>query len=155
MKIKILTLSAFLITSLTYSQIGKSEELTSWETIGVGNKIFGYPKLKKNKVGGKDYYALTYKNFEYQNIDDIKSLYFYATPDELEYLYDALQKGGHKKETTSIDIGEGRITVKKNAASIMVNVYHPPGETDGWFFFTPKQLANTFAKKYDKKKYKK
>ena len=36
----------------------------------------------------------------------------------------------------------------------MVNVYHPAGETDGWFFFTPKQLANTFAKKYDKKKYK-
>ena len=78
----------------------------------------------------------------------------FANPDELEYLYDALQKGGHKKETTSIDVGEGRITVRKNAASIMVNVYHPPGETDGWFFFTPKQLGNMFGKKYDKKKYK-
>ena len=154
MKNKILLFGIFLITSLTYGQIGASEEIKSWETIGIGNKIFGYPKLNKNKVGDKDYYAITYKNFEYPNIDDIKSLFFFATPDELEYLYDALQKGGHKKETTSIDIGEGRITVKKNAASIMVNVYHPLGETDGWFFFTPKQLANMFGKKYDKKKYK-
>ena len=154
MKDRIFLVGIFLITSLTFGQIGASEDVASWETVGVANKLVGYPKLEKNKIGDKDYFGLTYRNLEYTAITDIKTLYFYATPKEIDYLYDALQKGGHKKESTSIDVGEGRISVKKVANSIRFNMYHPLGETDGWFWITPKQLGNMFGVKYDKKKYK-
>ena len=154
MKNKILLFGIFLITSITYGQIGASEEVAEWETVGIGNKIVGYPKLSKTKVEGKDYYGITYRNLEYSAIEDIKTLFFYATPSEINYLYDALQKGGHKKESTSINVGEGRISVKKVASSVKFNMYHPVGETDGWFWITPKQLGNLFGVKYDKKKYK-
>ena len=128
MKQTALLISFLFFGAPAFSQIGTAEEIgKSWETIGMGIKLLGYPKLSKTKVGDKDYYSIFYRNLEYQQLEDYKSFYFFANPDELEYLYDALQKGGHKKETTSIDVGEGRITVRKNAASIMVNVYHPPG----------------------------
>jgi hypothetical protein len=154
MKYKIFVLTAFLVSFMSFGQIGGAEEVPSWETVGVANKLVGYPKLEKTKVGDKEYYGITYQNLEYTAITDIKTLFFYATPSEIEYLYDALQKGGHKNESTSIDVGEGRISVKKVANSIRFNMYHPLGETDGWFWITPKQLGNMFGVKYDKKKYK-
>lgn len=147
-------LALIFIINISFGQIGASKKVAEWETVGIGNKIVGYPKLSKSKVGDKDYYGITYRNLEYSAIDDIKTLFFYATPSEIDYLYDALQKGGHKKESTSIDVGEGRISVKKVAASVKFNMYHPVGETDGWFWITPKQLGNLFGIKYDKKKYK-
>jgi hypothetical protein len=154
MKNTILFIGIFLITSLTFGQIGASEEVTSWETVGIANKLAGYPRIDKTKVGEKVYYAITYINEEYTAIIDEKILYFFATPDEINYLYDALQKGVHKKESTSIDVGEGRINIKKWGNRNRFYIYHPLGETDGWFWITPKQLGNMFGVKYDKKKYK-
>jgi len=151
MKNYIYSIVTILFTSFSFGQIGAAEELPQWETIGVGNKLLGYPKLEKAKIGDKDYYALTYRNQEYTAIEDIKTLFFYATQDEINYLYDAIQKGGQKNESTSINVGEGRISVKKVAASVRFGMFHPLGETDGWFWITPKQIANMFGVKYDKK----
>jgi hypothetical protein len=155
MKKLLILIAVLFITAPAYAQIGKSEEIAKWETIGIANKLMGFPKLQKTKVEDKDYYSIYYRNIEYQQLQDFKSFYFYATPDELSYLYDVLQKGGHNEEPTILDVGKGRISVKKKGPSIIFNMYHPTGETDGWWFATPKQLGNMFGIKYDKKKYKK
>jgi len=60
MKYKIFVLTTFLVSFMSFGQIGGAEEVPSWETVGVANKLVGYPKLEKTKVGDpkivKSYY---------------------------------------------------------------------------------------------------
>ena len=153
MKKTLTLISILFITGTCYTQIGKPREVAKWETVGIANKLVGHRKLQKTKIGEKDYYCIYYRNTEYQQIDDFKNFYFFATPDDIAYLYDLFQKGG--ESATVLDLGEGKISFRKKGPSIIFNMYHPKVETDGWWFATPKQLANMFGIKYDKKKYKK
>ena len=81
-----------LLPAFTCAQIGKTEKVSnSWEIIGIANKVNGYPRLEKTVMEDeRDYYLLHYRNLEYRQLDDRKNFYFYAKPDELDYLYNEI-----------------------------------------------------------------
>ena len=145
----------YLITALTLlftlslsAQIGKAKENTKWTTIGVADKLVGTPKLSKVENG--NLYDLYYKNFEYPNIDDSKHLFFEATPDELDYLYNEFASvfKSKSKDMKNIKVGNATVYYSRQAASIMIQIDYEDisGETSGWFFVSKKRLAKLFGK---------
>ena len=130
------------------SQIGQAKEQEKWDVIGVADKFVGVPKL--SKLQGKDYYHLYYANLEYPNIDDYKSLFFEATPEELDYLYNEFmsQLVNKTKEMKNIKVGNATIYYKRNAASLRWDIEYDvlEGETSGWFYTSKKQLSRLFGK---------
>ena len=142
------TLIALIFTVSLSAQIGKAKENTKWVTIGVSDKLVGTPKL--SKVANGNLYDLYYSNFEYRNIDDMKHLFFEATPEELDYLYNEFASvfQSKSKDTKNIQVGNATVYYKRVAASIRISIDYEDisGETSGWFFVSKKKLAKLFGK---------
>ncbi len=135
MKYFISALTLFFTLSLS-AQIGKSKENTKWTSVGVADKLVGTPKLSKVENG--NLYDLYYKNFEYPNIDDMKHLFFEATPEELDYLYNEFASvfESKSKDMKNIQVGNATIYYNRIASSIRMSIDYEAasGETSGWFF---------------------
>ena len=124
-------------------------EITKWTTIGVADKLVGNPKLDKTESGNQ--YDLYYRNYEYTSLNDMKHLFFNATPEELDYLYNEFASvfTTKSKETKNISVGNATIYYRKQSASIRITIDYDSesGETSGWFFVSKKKLAKLFGKK--------
>ena len=131
------------------AQIGETKENTKWITIGIADKLMGTPKLDKTESG--NLYDLYYRNYEYTSLNDMKHLYFNATPEELDYLYNEFASvfTTKSKETKNISVGNATIYYRKQSASIRITIDYDSesGETSGWFFVSKKKLAKLFGKK--------
>ncbi len=111
------------------------------------DKNVGYPRLDfYKKEDGNNLYYLTYINLEYAKIRDTKTISFYASQDDLEYLFNFLMDGFKTKETRSITLGEDEITIKKKSLSIIVSVYHS-NSTNGFFYLSKRQTERLFGKR--------
>ena len=145
----IFTIVALIFTLSLSAQIGKAEENTKWVTIGVADRLVGTPKLSKTEGG--NLYDLYYSNLEYVQIDDMKHLFFEATPEELDYLYNEFASvfNSKSKETKNINVGNATVYYRRMSASIRISIDYEAasGETSGWFFVSKKKLAKLFGKK--------
>ncbi|WP_242120947.1 hypothetical protein [Aestuariivivens sediminicola] len=146
---KILYLFLFFgLLNFSNAQIGKGSEVEKPITVGVVNKLSGFPHLVYYPKEDKNYYFLNFQNNEYPNITDIKSVDFYATPEELDYLYDFLMSCFEDKELHTIDVGDQTLVVKKTAMSIRITVdFNEEPEPSGWTYLSKRQLQRLFGKK--------
>lgn len=145
---KKLILIVLFIPLTSFGQIGKSDVVTvNWVEIGNADKLLNWHTL--NNIEGTDQYYLRYRNFKYRNIDDFKYVYFNATKDELDYLYNALMEPLIKKdkEDRTIKVGDCSINYFRRGPSLMLYIDHPTGVTDGEFFVTKKKLQKLFGKR--------
>lgn len=139
---------AFLFSVSLTAQIGQAKENTKWTTVGVADKLVGTPKL--SKAEGTNMYDLYYSNFEYRNIDDMKHLFFEATSEELDYLYNEFSSvfKSKSKAIKNIQVGNATVYYSKMGASVKITIDYETasGETSGWFFLSKKKLAKLFGK---------
>ena len=146
---KLLSVLVLTFTISLSAQIGETKENTKWITIGIADKLMGTPKLDKTESGNQ--YDLYYRNYEYTSLNDMKHLYFNATPEELDYLYNEFASvfTTKSKETKNISVGNATIYYRKQSASIRITIDYDSesGETSGWFFVSKKKLAKLFGKK--------
>lgn len=144
----VVLLSIFLVQQ-NNAQIGEGKEVEKPLLVGKATKTpFGTSLEYYPRSDGRNYYVLTFKNLEYQKIDDIKSMFFYATDDELEYLFNYFIESLKDKETRTIDVGDQTLYLKKTAMSIRVTVtYNKDPEPDGWFWLSKKQIERLFGKR--------
>ena len=78
-------------------------------------------------------------------------MFFEATPEELNYLYNEFASflSIKSKETKNISVGNATIYYKKEMGSLRMTIDYDPasGETSGWFWVSKKKLARLFGKK--------
>lgn len=125
------------------AQIGKAEKLEEYIEVGDG----GSSRLEYKIINGERQYLLIYKNSQYANIVDMKSISFISTIEDLEYLYNTLKSVQGAKDEKTITVGNDRLIIKPIGKKwINVLVYHK-GDTEGFFYLTPKQLDKLFGQK--------
>ena len=103
-------------------------------------------------------YRLYYQDEKYLGADrnssliDVRSISFYATEEELEYLYNFLLEGLDSNEKRKLDVGEGSIFTeisalsRKRTAVIVVNVLNDSKGMTSYFRLSKKTLDRIFAK---------
>ena len=144
---KILILFIFFTVNFTYSQIGTATKVKESITLGVANKMVGLPKLVFVKSDDdKKYFNLSYYNLEYAAIKEIQTISFYATQEELDYLFNFFMSGFDSKDEQSIALGDDSIIITKVSSSIRVFVSHK-NDIDGWFYLSKKQTERLFGKR--------
>ncbi len=161
MRIIITLLLFFLLPGfITNAQIGESTKIEEEIVVGRAFKDNGWQQpvtLAYTTTYKGKRYRLYYQNEEYLGADryssviDVTSISFYATEEEVEYLYNFLLEGLHSDETRKLDVGEGYIVTeisslsRKRTAVITVFVHNENGETS-YFRLSKKTLDRVFAK---------
>lgn len=147
MKKVLFIIFALIVVYQSYSQIGISNKLEDFETLGIADKMVGLPKLSYLIIDeNTKHYYLSYYNLEYPNLKDIKTISFTAKPDELEYFYNFLLSGFTSENKQSLTIGDASIIIDKVYSSLRVSVTYKD-EIPGWFYLSKKQIEKLFGKK--------
>ncbi|MBO0340937.1 hypothetical protein [Flagellimonas profundi] len=148
MKTVLLSLAFLMSFNLATSQVGDVEVREEPVLVGTGHRNQRYlPKLQYQNTSEGRYYILSYLNAEYPNLNDAKVVGFFATEDDIEYVYDFLKGGYDNDEDRSLKVGEDVIRTEKTVSkkSIIVFVDHKD-EPSGFFYLTTKQLDRLFGK---------
>lgn len=150
MKKSIALIIAMLVgfSSSIYSQIGAVKELP--EDILVGEVTQPYKPVKLTYVMDEDdnkLYTLFFKNIEYEHIEDYGFISFYATTEELDYLYNEMYAATTSKTVKTIPIGDGTIMLSKmwGAKQVRVTVLKD-GNIKRWTWLSRKQVKSLFNK---------
>jgi hypothetical protein len=98
MKKVILSVASFMMLSISYSQI-VVKETTKDSTVWY-SKLTGLPKLTHFYSSENNFYALYYKNLEYQYITDIDYIHLGSKESTLEFFNILKQSLVDKKELT-------------------------------------------------------
>lgn len=139
--ILVIVITFFTVSS--YCQIGNSKELQKYYEVGG----YGSNKLEYSIKDGIKNYILIYKNQEFAQISDMKSISFTATDEELEYLYQELKSMQSLESEKFLEIGNESIVVKPMSMK-WINVYvNQASGLNGFFSLSPKQLDKLFGKR--------
>ena len=164
---QIIFLITLLFTITSNSQVGKAK--TEEESLkDAGLEVVGEWKsintvmanLIKIKVNDLDLYTFGYLNQDYfLAIETYQKISFYATQEELDYLFEELVKGfKHSKDYLKIDIGDGNIQYKGGVGMLanktlrFITMSKRNGNGTGWL--NGEGLHIIFNKPFDKKKWK-
>ncbi|MCO5725544.1 hypothetical protein [Robiginitalea marina] len=144
----LLLLLALLSSYLSSAQIGEVVTGRKGTLIGTGNgKIDGLPELRLYKINGEDYYVITYRNSEYNTFIDLQSFGFYATPQELEFLYNFIRDGLKSEERRTLKVGESTLMTNRFLSrQVAVHVFQV-GKPDTYFLLNQNWLDRLFGKK--------
>lgn len=95
-------------------------------------------------------YILMYNNLKYATINDINSLRFTATEDELNSFYEELKKSfeSEKGNEKKFELGKESVWVKtiKNLGVTSLQITTSDEGSLGFFYLTMKQLTKLFGK---------
>lgn len=139
-------LALVLSTNLTIAQIGKAEDIEKPTLIGTSLKSgSGLPRLEYIKRNGKRTYSITYRNLEYDNIKDIKSIEFEATDEELQYLYNFFKESFGREDRT-LTVGNARLVTNSSDENNMYVFVYYPNEPNGWFYLGANEVDRLFGK---------
>ena len=157
-----LTIITLLFTISLTAQIGKGASTEQKDKnkgkVIIGQAItLGNVMAELNRVNslrddeGRTFHVLLYRNSEYRYLTDFKALNFYASSDDIDYLFNELALALKNQEERSITLGDDKLTyqpfMKKNIAFWALNA-------GGIHYLSPEHLHNLFGKKFDKKAWK-
>lgn len=140
---KLLLLFLF-IGSNCFSQIGEVKDVQKIHHLGYNNNMTKFHSLSYTEEENGKLYILNYRNMEYQHLDTFESISFYATDEELDYLFNFL-KDFNDKDGKTLEIGKSQIFVKKMGKGIQI--VNLTNKTKGWFFLLPKEIERLFGKR--------
>ena len=152
----------FLLIGITANaQIGESTKIEEEIVVGRAFKDNGWQQpvtLAYTTTTKGRRYRLYYQDEKYLGADrnssliDVRSISFYATEEELEYLYNFLLEGLDSNEKRKLDVGEGSIFTeisalsRKRTAVMVVNVLNDSEGMTSYFRLSKKTLDRVFAK---------
>jgi hypothetical protein len=139
----LLLIIGLLFTLNTMAQIGEVETVRKGTLIGVANEQ-GFPRLLKKD----EQYILTYYNENLREIEDIKSITFTATEEELERLYQLFKEQYNRKDVRTVKVGENRLYLESEYDRLVVRVNHQDG-TSSRLYIYPGELDPLFGKNED------
>ena len=146
-RLNLLCLLLFLLSSQLQAQIGdvKSENKTLVGSAGEPNLVL--PFLEYMEVTGKTpYYTLWFWD-ESKSSREIKSLEFYASHLELDYLYGVL-KSGFQVHKQRLEVGECRIVTTRPlrpGKPLKITIYYPD-DSIGIFYLKETALERLLGK---------
>lgn len=161
MRLSLTVLALFFTVSLT-AQIGKGTsakqenentgKVVIGQCISLGNVMAELQRFNTVKDSeNRTLHILLYRNSEYSYITDFKALNFYASSDDIDYLFNELTLALKNQEERSITLGDDKLTyqpfMKKNLAFWAQ-------KEGGIHYLTPQDLHALFGKKFDKKTWK-
>ena len=134
---------------VSFSQIGEVKSYDSPEEVLVGynNKMTKFHKLSYSlNSDNKKLYTLSYRNMEYQHIDEYGSFSFSATDEEIEYLYNFFLEQMLDKSGKTIELGKNMIFARKMGKAVKISDM-TPGVIDNNFWLLKKDLERLFGKR--------
>lgn len=145
---KVLLLSGMLfITAMGHSQIGTAVAEDKIIVGSSGDPDLVLPFLERTKVSGKlPYYTLWYWD-DSKSDREVKTLEFYASELELDYLYKIL-KEGFEVQMQRLEVGECRIVTHRplrEGNPLKVTVYYAD-DSFGIFYLREKALERLLGK---------
>lgn len=97
-----------------------------------------------NSATDSDHYFFQFTNAEFARIDDIRTVGFKASKQELNLLYQAALDAYEKGNTLALKVGEyDLMLIKEKWLSFH---FSKKGETDSYFMVNKKQLKSLFGK---------
>ncbi|MGM0931949.1 MAG: hypothetical protein ACQEWD_00740 [Bacteroidota bacterium] len=139
----LVTIFAFCFYLSSNAQVGQAESVDEGEVIGIANKSVGLPKLEKIKVEDQNLFILTFYNLEYIALKEIDNISFYASNEDINYLYNFLQDQLKNKESKTLLLGDNEIMATKVSSSVRIDILGK----DSWFYLSRKQLERLFGKR--------
>lgn len=153
MKTYITTLALLFTFSLS-AQIGKSSGEKEVKTLGgVVTLLNGYEPNGSAQIvinettdeNGNPYYMLSYQNQEYTTIRDIQIVGFFASSEDLDYLFKEMKKVFKTQETINIPLGKSnmRVSYIKPTKTLFIQMR---GEAKGNFSLNVQQFYYLFGR---------
>ena len=150
----IFTIVALIFTLSLSAQIGESSGEKEQKTLGGivtllnGYETNGSAQISINETtddNGNPYYMLSFQNQEYTTLTDTQIAGFFASSEDLDYLFGEMKKVFKTKETTSIPLGRSnmRISYMELSKSLFIQMR---GQAKGNFKLNVRQFYNLFGR---------
>ncbi|MCO5725543.1 hypothetical protein [Robiginitalea marina] len=160
LRVLLIVLTLFSGVTLLRAQVGITTVLKEATIVGSAFKNDGWQQpvtLEYIDTEKGRRYRLYYQNEEYlgsyysDSIIDIRSIYFYANEQELEYLYNFLYEGLSNPNRRELEIGDAKIiteiTTDRNRQKGVVTCFVLNNDgASSYFRLTKKTLNRVFAK---------
>tara|TARA_B100000900_G_scaffold266204_1_gene227160 strand:+ start:610 stop:1056 length:447 start_codon:yes stop_codon:yes gene_type:complete len=136
------------IFSTSFAQIGQTKETKKYTSIGKLTNPYKYVELEYTLAENKKEYRLTFKNLEYQELNDIATVYFTANEEELDYLYNSFISMTKlpKNEKKTLSIGNGEFIMESQGMKQVRLYYKENGVPLKYTWLSAKQVKKVFGK---------
>jgi hypothetical protein len=137
------------IPIFSFSQIGEVKSVDNPEVILVGynNKMTKFHRLSYSITSdNQKLYSISYRNMEYQQIDEYGSFSFTANDEEIEYLYNFFLEQMSDKSGKTIELGKNMIFAKKFGKGVYISDI-TAGIVSNYFWLLKKDLERFFGKR--------
>jgi len=109
---KILYTLVLLFSFSAFAQIGAAKDSQEFITVGKVTNPYKWITLEYTISGEDKLYVLSFRNQEYTEIEDIGSIAFTATDEELDYLYTTFHSMLKARgESKNLEIGNGKMVL--------------------------------------------
>tara|TARA_B100000927_G_scaffold12536_1_gene9969 strand:+ start:1012 stop:1464 length:453 start_codon:yes stop_codon:yes gene_type:complete len=150
MKKPLIALIAFFVCTFSYSQVDQSSSGYSVETIGKISTLYKYIELTKQAVNDENIYNLKYHNLEFPEMKDLANVWFKATNEELDDLYNTILMGSKMKRNDPIkyiNLDRGKLGVSRLTSGQVKILYTANGSNEvKWTWLSKGQLKKVFGK---------
>ena len=102
MKKPLIALIAIFACTFSYAQTDQHSTGYSVETVGKVSSLYKYIELSKQVINEENIYNLKYQNLEFPEMNDMTSVMFKATDEELDNIYNTILMGSKMKRNDPI-----------------------------------------------------
>ncbi len=145
----VMLLLACIACGSIFAQVRREDRVVKPELISGSEPRDPYPNLYHLEKSEGDYYFLQYVH-GISTEPDLRSLEFFATPKELETLYQFFRGGFDSREPASLHVGSKTVSIspaasREGVAYLFVVIHSPLGDRSN-FFMNQKSLDRVFGK---------
>ena len=150
MKKPFIALIAIFACTFSYAQIDQNSSGYSIETVGKVSSLYKYIELSKQVIDDESIYNLKYHNLEFPQMKDMTNVWFKATDQELNDIYNTILMGSKMKKNDPIkyiDLDRGKLGITRLSSGQVKILYTATGSDEvKWTWLSKGQLKKVFGK---------
>ena len=150
MKKPFIALIAVFACTFSYAQIDQNSSGYSIETVGKVSSLYKYIELSKQVIDDESIYNLKYHNLEFPQMKDMTNVWFKATDQELNDIYNTILMGSKMKKSDPIkyiDLDRGKLGITRLTSGQVKILYTATGSDEvKWTWLSKGQLKKVFGK---------
>ena len=150
MKKPFIALIAVFACTFSYAQIDQNSSGYSIETVGKVSSLYKYIELSKQVIDDESIYNLKYHNLEFPQMKDMTNVWFKATDQELDDIYNTILMGSKMKKSDPIkyiDLDRGKLGITRLSSGQVKILYTATGSDEvKWTWLSKGQLKKVFGK---------
>tara|TARA_Y100001935_G_scaffold87446_1_gene72521 strand:+ start:1187 stop:1639 length:453 start_codon:yes stop_codon:yes gene_type:complete len=150
MKKPFIALIAVFACTFSYAQIDQNSSGYSIETVGKVSSLYKYIELSKQVIDDESIYNLKYHNLEFPQMKDMTNVWFKATDQELDDIYNTILMGSKMKKKDPIkyiDLDRGKLGITRLSSGQVKILYTATGSDEvKWTWLSKGQLKKVFGK---------